>query len=136
MRSMLHNPLLTAENRLWRAVLEQAYVDAESGPDAGDAQADDDAGDGSHECIRARCYLRGDSKPDAAALTSVCDFAEVPADRVLNWARRNYPRPVTQRQQSQQYSQAGSRAPSQNAFAIGAIEARDNRARSSERASA
>ena len=134
MRSMLHNPLLTAENRLWRAVLEQAYVDAESGPDVGDAQPDDC--DGSHECIRARCYLRGDSKPDAAALTAVCDFAEVPADRVLNWARRNYPRPPTQQQQSQQHSQAGSRAPSQNAHAIGAIKVRDKRARPSEHASA
>ena len=40
MRSTLHDPLLTAEHRLWRAVLEQAYVDAESGPDAIDAQAD------------------------------------------------------------------------------------------------
>src|ERR1700761_4320816 len=121
MRSTLHNPLLTAENRLWRAVLEQAYVDAESGPDAGDAQHDDC--DGSHECLRPRCYLRGDSKPDAAALTAVCDFAEVPADRVLNWARRNYPRPLTQQQHSQQHSQAGSRARSQNALGIGVKEA-------------
>ena len=31
MRSTLHDPVLTAEHRLWRAVLEQAYVDAESG---------------------------------------------------------------------------------------------------------
>jgi hypothetical protein len=136
MRSTLHNPLLTAENRLWRAVLEQAYVDAESGADAGDAQTDD--GDGSHECLRARCYLRGDSKPDAAALVAVCSFAEIPADRLLNWARRNYPRPQTmqQLQQPQQHSPLRSRVPSQNDLAIGALEARQNRARSCEHASA
>jgi hypothetical protein len=90
MRSTPHDPLLTAENRLWRAVLEQAYVDAESGSDVGNAQADD--ANASHECLRARCYLRGDSKPDAAALTTVCGFAALPADRVLKWARKNYPR--------------------------------------------
>src|SRR5262249_12821650 len=91
MRSTLHDPLLTAENRLWRAVLEQAYTDAESGADS-----DDDiigALDGPPERIRARCYLRGDSKQEAANLVLVCGFAEIPADRVLNWARRNYPRP-------------------------------------------
>jgi len=91
MRSTLHDPLLTPEHRLWRAVLEQAYVDAESGCDY-DTSNDDD-GDGPPERMRARCYLRGDSKPDAASLTLVCGFAEVPADRVLNWARRNYPSP-------------------------------------------
>ena len=130
MRSTLHDPVLTAEHRLWRAVLEQAYVDAESGPDASDAQADD--GDSSHECLRARCYLRGDSKPDAAAVVAVCSFAEVPADRVLNWARRNYPRPLMR----QPASQIKSTSASQNTLAIGAIEARNNRARSCEQASA
>lgn len=139
MRSTLHDPVLTAEHRLWRAVLEQAYVDAETGPDASDAQADDDSGDGSHECLRARCYLRGDSKPDAAALDAVCSFAEVPADRVLNWARRNYPGPQMPRplhQPPQQYLQSRSRVPSQNVLAIGALEAQQDRARSSEHASA
>ena len=131
MRSTLHDPVLTAEHRLWRAVLEQAYVDAESGPDAGGAQAGE--GDGSHECLRARCYLRGDSKPDAAALVAVCDFAEIPADRVLNWARRNYPRPQAQ-QQRQPLNK--SRMSSPHIVAIGAIEARQCRARSSEHASA
>ena len=130
MRSTLHDPVLTAEHRLWRAVLEQAYVDAESGPDASDAQADD--GDRSHECLRARCYLRGDSKPDTAALVAVCSFAEIPADRVLNWARRNYPRPL-----SQQHSpRVKSNVPLQNTLAIGATEARQNRARSCEHVSA
>jgi hypothetical protein len=92
MRSTLHDPVLTAENRLWRAVLEQAYVDAESGAAFGDERDDDDEAGGPPERIRARCYLRGDNKQEAAALTMVCGFAEIPADRVLNWARRNYPR--------------------------------------------
>src|ERR1700760_4595912 len=93
MRSTLHDPLLTAENRLWRAVLEQAYADAESGgaSDANDVAVDDD--EGSPERIRARNYLRGDNRQEAAALAMVCGFAEIPADRVLNWARRNYPQP-------------------------------------------
>ena len=134
MRSTLHDPVLTAEHRLWRAVLEQAYVDAESGPDAGDAQADD--GDGSHECLRARCYLRGDSKPDAAALVAVCSFAEVPADRVLNWARRNYRAATVADAAAPANSQRRSRVPSQNDLAIGAIEAQQTRARSCEHATA
>jgi hypothetical protein len=133
MRSMLHDPLLIPENRLWRAVLEQAYVDAESGPDASDAQTDRGEGEGSHECLRARCYLRGDSKPDAAALVAVCSFAEVPADRVLSWARRNYPR--SQMPQHQQL-QLGSRVPSPNSLAIANVEARQSRARSCEQACA
>ncbi len=120
MRSTLHDPLLTAENRLWRAVLEQAYVDAESGGDFG---ADCDDASGSPDGIRARCYLRGDNKQEAANLVMVCGFAEIPADRVLSWARRNYPRPKMN-------------VLAQNAHVGGAIEARHNRARSSEHASA
>ena len=122
MRSTLHDPLLTSENRLWRAVLEQAYVDAESGAEFDDGDADDDA-NGPPERIRARCYLRGDNKQEAAALTMVCSFAEIPADRVLNWARRNYPRPRVN-------------AMTSSACEIVATEARDSRVRSSEHASA
>jgi hypothetical protein len=123
MRSTLHDPLLTAENRLWRAVLEQAYADAESLSDA----VSDNADDGPPERTRARCYLRGDGKQEAAALTMVCGFAEIPADRVLNWARRNYPRSPSQTQ---------SRSNSQTSLAIGATETRHTRARSNEYASA
>jgi hypothetical protein len=126
MRSTLHDPLLTPENKLWRAVLEQAYVDAESGcgrnPDA-------EIGDDSHEKRRARCYLRGDSKQDAASLTMVCEFAEIPADRVLSWARRNYPRP-------QGCSGSGLYAASQNSIAVGAADARQSVAALCEHASA
>jgi hypothetical protein len=125
MHSILHEPLLTPENRLWRAVLEQAYADAESGcgsADTSDGHDDaDDIGDGSPQRIRARCYLRGDNKQDAASLVLVCGFAEVPADRVLNWARRNYSRPnVT----------TNANAQTQSALALGVVGARDGRARS------
>ena len=120
MRSTLHDPLLTAENRLWRAVLEQAYTDAESRFDSvGEEDADDG---GSPERLRARHYLRGDSKQESANLVLDCGFAEIPADRVLNWARRNYPRPILQAQ-------------TQSALA-GAKEARHNRARTCEHAAA
>jgi hypothetical protein len=117
MHSILHDPLLTSENRLWRAVLEQAYADAESGCESADES--DDVPDGPPERIRARCYLRGDNKQDAASLVMVCGFAEVPADRVLSWARRNYPRP-----------KAIANAPIQDALAIGVVGARHSRARS------
>ena len=122
MRSTLHDPLLTPENRLWRAVLEQAYVDAESGADLDDRDADDDAS-GPPERSRARHYLRGENKQEAAALTMVCGFAEVPADRVLSWARKNYPRPIA----------VDARlldAPTHDALAIGVVGARHGRARS------
>lgn len=121
MRSTLHDPLLTAENRLWRAVLEQAYADAESGCEALGER--DEGADGPPERIRARCYLRGDNKQEAAALAMVCGFAEIPADRVLSWARKNYPRPKSQAQ-------------SPNSHAIGTREARQNRARICEHAAA
>lgn len=127
MQSILHDALLTPENRLWRAVLEQAYADAESGCDTADESKDDsdDFGDGSPERIRARCYLRGDNKQDAASLVMVCGFAEVPADRVLNWARLNYPR-----------SKAIADATTQNALEISVVSARNSRARSCAEVSA
>ncbi|HEY2819433.1 MAG TPA: hypothetical protein VGJ06_00220 [Candidatus Acidoferrum sp.] len=122
MRSTLHDPLLTAENRLWRAVLEQAYADAESRFDSVSDDADDDDGhDGPPERLRARHYLRGDSKQEAANLVLVCSFAEIPADRVLNWARRNYPSPHSQLQKS---------------LAMDVVGARHNRAHSCSQVSA
>jgi hypothetical protein len=64
--------------------LEQAYQDAEhtAGLEAG--------GPESSECTKARRYLRADSPHEAASLKLVCDFADVPADRVILWARRHY----------------------------------------------
>ena len=122
MHSILHDPLFTPENRLWRAVLEQAYADAESGCDSADDS--DDAPSGPPESVRARCYLRGDHKQDAAALTMVCGFAEVPADRVLSWARKYYPRPTM------------SNTLAQNAHIAGVVGARHSRARSCAEVSA
>jgi hypothetical protein len=75
-----------SERKLWRAVLEQTYEDAESASAAdGIAPVWESA-----ECQKARCYLRGDSSFEAAELKLVCEFADVPHDRVISWARRQY----------------------------------------------
>jgi len=74
-----------SERKLWRAVLEQAYEDAESCPAFGGEPAFESA-----ECFKARRYLRGDSAFEAAELKLVCEFADIPHDRVTNWARRQY----------------------------------------------
>lgn len=83
----------TPENKLWRAVLEQAYTDAELWADC------EDNGDGPKERIQARRYLRGDGAQEGANLALVCDFAAVPADRVTTWARKKYPQSPTLPQQ-------------------------------------
>jgi hypothetical protein len=80
-----HVPVLTPEKRVWRAVLTQAMEDAEMTP-VGDETAIEPL-----EASRARRYLRADSPFDAADLKLVCDFADLPADRVFLWARRQYP---------------------------------------------
>jgi hypothetical protein len=73
------------ERRLWRAVLEQAYRDAEGiAIEGGSALAP-------IECERAQRYLRADSGYEKEDLSLVCDFANVPADRVYAWARQHYP---------------------------------------------
>jgi hypothetical protein len=76
--------MITPENRLWRAVLEQAYQDAEMW-----ANCDESVPAPSNR-IKARRYLRADSSHERAGLETVCDFADVPADRVIGWARRQY----------------------------------------------
>ncbi|HEY6946315.1 MAG TPA: hypothetical protein VI431_14345 [Candidatus Acidoferrum sp.] len=79
-----HERILTAERRLWRGVLEQAYADAELplGVDAEDELF--------IEQIRARHFLRADTHGEKEGLRLVCDYAEVPFDRVVNWARKHY----------------------------------------------
>ena len=79
-----HEPILTPERKLWRAVLTQAFEDAEMTPIEGEPGAEP------MEASQARCYLRGDSPFEAADLKLVCDFAELPADRVILSARRKY----------------------------------------------
>ena len=72
------------ERSLWRAVLTQAYEDAEMAPLCEETGADP------FDCVRARRFLRGDSPFEAGNLELVCQFADLPADRVLVWARRRY----------------------------------------------
>jgi hypothetical protein len=78
-----HEPVLTAERKLWRAVLEQARVDCDL-PLFSDGIAP-------MERILARRLLRAASADEADILRLVCDFAGVPADRLILWARRRYP---------------------------------------------
>jgi len=73
------------ERKLWRAVLEQAYEDAEM------IALDDSVGTEPLECARARRYLRADSPLEVGDLRLVCELANVPADRVFLWARHRYP---------------------------------------------
>ena len=73
------------ERSLWRAVLTQAYEDAEMTPIGEEPAADP------LECVKARRFLRADSPFEAADLAFVCDLADLPADRVFSWARRRYP---------------------------------------------
>ena len=75
---------LTNDKKLWRAVLEQAFVDAE-------LPKCDETGFEPVARIQARRYLRADSKHEQANLSLVCEFADIPLDRVIPWARRRYP---------------------------------------------
>jgi len=74
--------LLKPEQKLWRAVLEQAYLDAELPSPDGDLSE--------KEHLRARSFLQGEDPEDALLLALLCDFAEIPADRIVVWARRRY----------------------------------------------
>lgn len=77
--------MIDPERGLWCTVLQQAYEDAE-GFGTGDGR-----GLEPFECARARRYLRADSAEEMDNLALVCEFANVPADRVLLWARQRYP---------------------------------------------
>jgi hypothetical protein len=76
--------MITPENKLWRSVLEQAYQDAEMWAHC------DETVPAPGQRVKARRYLRADSVHERAGLETVCDFADVPADRVILWARRQY----------------------------------------------
>ncbi len=80
-----HDLVITPEKKLWRGVLEQAYADAELplGPEADDELFIDQD--------RARRFLRADTASEEEELRLVCDFADVPFDRVVLWARKHYP---------------------------------------------
>lgn len=79
-----HEPVLTAERRLWRGVLEQAYADAEF-PLGVESEEELFI-----EQIRARRFLRAETPSEKEELRLVCDYAEVPYDRVVTWARKHY----------------------------------------------
>jgi hypothetical protein len=78
-----HEPILTPERKVWRAVLEQAYLDSE-------LTVFSDASE-SMEKSRAQRFLRADGASEEKDLHRVCEFADVPQDRVFLWARRRYP---------------------------------------------
>jgi len=78
-----HEPILTSERKLWRAVLEQAYADAEL-PLCPDGSEPPERG-------LALSFVRADAASERENLELVCDFADVPADRLILWARRRYP---------------------------------------------
>jgi|SRR5690348_11056650 hypothetical protein len=85
-----HEPILIAERRLWRGVLQQAYADAELplGVESEDELF--------IEQIRARRFLRADTPGEKEGLRLVCDYADVPFDRVVTWARKHYAPPTRQ----------------------------------------
>jgi hypothetical protein len=75
--------MVVAETKLWRAVLQQAYDDAELAPFTDDTDP--------AERVRACSYLRADDPTEQENLSLVCEFADVPLDRVVTFARRRYP---------------------------------------------
>ncbi|HEV2195057.1 MAG TPA: hypothetical protein VGR55_05725 [Candidatus Acidoferrum sp.] len=85
-----HEPLVTCDVRLWRSVLQQAYADAEL-PLGVESEEELFI-----EQIRARRFLRADTPGEKEELWLVCDYAEVPFDRVVTWARKHYAPPARQ----------------------------------------
>jgi len=82
----MHEPVVSPELKLWRGVLGLAYEDAELQLSLEDED---------WMCIeqdRARRFLRADTPHDEEGLKLVCDYADVPFDRVVTWARQRYPR--------------------------------------------
>lgn len=77
-------PVLTLEVRFWRGVLNQAYADAELPLEV---ESEEEL---FIEQIRARRFLRGDTPGEKEELRLVCDYAELPFDRVVTWARKHY----------------------------------------------
>jgi hypothetical protein len=73
------------ERSLWRAVLAQAFEDAEMTANG------DENGSETFECSQARQYLRADNLKESEYLRLVCECADIPADRVILWARQRYP---------------------------------------------
>lgn len=79
-----HEPILTPERRVWRAVLSQTIADAET------AATRDETTSEPVEATRARHYLSANDPEEVEDFKLVCDFADVPVDRLILWARRRY----------------------------------------------
>jgi hypothetical protein len=79
-----HKAFLSPERKLWRAVLEQLYADAETPPETGRKE------DAMQRTL-ARRFLRAAGSLEAASLRAICECADVPFDRVVLWARKQYP---------------------------------------------
>jgi hypothetical protein len=86
----MEETLITSDRRLWRAVLEQAFDDAEL-PTCCPGAAHEGESFEPVERKQARRFLRADSPHEQANLELVCEFADIAADRVIPWARRRYP---------------------------------------------
>jgi hypothetical protein len=86
----MEETLITSDRRFWRAVLEQAFADAEL-PACSPGAAGEGADFEPVERKQARRFLRADSPHEQANLELVCDFADIAVDRVIPWARRRYP---------------------------------------------
>ena len=80
----VRQPVPTPERRLWRAVLDQARADASASP-----QCDPEVEPATRAI--ARRFLRAASPGEARSLALLCEFADVPYDRVVLWARRQFP---------------------------------------------
>ena len=81
-----HN--LTPERKLWRAVLAQAWADA----NANTSSSQDGEGKVTPATRAiARRFLRAASAGEANLLALVCELADVPYDRVVLWARQRLP---------------------------------------------
>lgn len=84
------DPVLTAERRLWRGVLNQAHADSELPVGV---ESEDES---FIEQTRARRFLRADTPEEEEELRLVCDYTEVPFDRVVTWARKHCAPPTRQ----------------------------------------
>lgn len=82
--TMFVRHILTPERKLWRAVLQQACADASVS-----AECDPEVEPATRAI--ARRFLRAASPCEAEILALVCDFADVPYDRVVRWARQCFP---------------------------------------------
>lgn len=88
------------ERSLWRGVLAQAFDDAEMTPIGDESESE------TLEASRARQYLRADTVEESEHLKLVCEYAGIPADRVILWARRRY----SAEQAIEEHLECGSRA--------------------------